>query len=1087
MRRKSRKKGKNPGWLALVWLLCAIGAARAQSTSFFFTLDEPCKTSAGVFSPDGTLIRTLWSKVRYYAPGRYSAVWDGLDDSSNAAPAGVYEITLLEHNTEYFWEGAIGNSSAELSGPTVHKGYYPIRDMAISGTNGYYVSGYNEGGYDFRSFLTTDPQRVIAAWGGNGQPANIYDRSWNCSATDGRWVYFACNTATNPTNTHANNYPGFIMASKVGDSNPACSAYFAQGTPIVNGADTNSIYPNGVYIGTKPGLSGLTVQQNGVLLAASVTTDNQVYLLNKTSGASVAKLHVRSPGRLSFSPDGSLWVISGKNVICFTNMGDFASIRYSAAVTLSNFSQPLDVAVNSTGAKVILVADGGASQQVKAFDNSGAPLWTYGLAGGYASNGVAVTTNKFWFYNGEAEGTFLCPAADGSFWVGDGGNNRAMHFSAGCKYIEQIMYQAHSYLASVDRNNPSRVFNQFLEFRVDYTKPLAQAWRLVNNWRAGVPPVNLSWNKGLYEVTTFRNGRTYALIDNNTYAFARSELCELTPHQLRLTGLYPAWSANRGWISLGADGSARRTTIGAPTWYESTLKGFDAGNNPVWNPETLIATASARSTDPVPRGGSFGNIRAPISANNILVSFDQSLNQGWHLGGIRVGGSSWLWKAGPAVTYMDGRGGYEVSNGVEYGGNTLEAVDRNVIYGYHGEFFRRQGQAAQTMHFYDDGLFVGQFGECDIGHSCYEGALPGYAGNGHSPSLIKTTNGDYYLWVNDEGGHGPQCWHFVNARNIREQTGSGRSGGTIALTNPVYGFPTAVAGASFNQSARLTWQPVGGASSYNIRYSLINGGPYLSLAGNTTNSNYAAEGLRNGQTYYFAVTAIQSGREGIPSEQVAIKPLDISRSVLSAGSMCEGGQATPVIEVSSSAPASGQPSYIGAEHMTGVLDLRELDYEGYGGLLNETVGTKGYVIYDWGGAGSNLQNIPGSFSVKAGSGWSDICHLERQYRVDNVLGSNNGLAAGPVASIAIGVSDTNYHYLTVVSPAQFNNARQFTLQLTSTNNTLALYSVNDRPAGWSHVFQFLFRGNATLWANGSGGSGAIVQALFLDDAPSMPR
>jgi hypothetical protein len=113
--------------------------------------------------------------------------------------------------------------------------------------------------------------------------------------------------------------------------------------------------------------------------------------------------------------------------------------------------------------------------------------------------------------------------------------------------------------------------------------------------------------------------------------------------------------------------------------------------------------------------------------------------------------------------------------------------------------------------------------------------------------------------------------------------------------------------------------------------------------------------------------------------------------------------------------------------------------------------------------------------------------LERQYRVDNVLGSNNGLAAGPVASIAIGVSDTNYHYLTVVSPAQFNNARQFTLQLTSTNNTLALYSVNDRPAGWSHVFQFLFRGNATLWANGSGGSGAIVQALFLDDAPSMPR
>jgi len=49
---------------------------------------------------------------------------------------------------------------------------------------------------------------------------------------------------------------------------------------------------------------------------------------------------------------------------------------------------------------------------------------------------------------------------------------------------------------------------------------------------------------------------------------------------------------------------------------------------------------------------------------------------------------------------------YEISNGVTYGGDTLQAVDRNIIFGYHGEFFRNQGQAGQHMHFYDDGLFV---------------------------------------------------------------------------------------------------------------------------------------------------------------------------------------------------------------------------------------------------------------------------------------------------------------------------------------------------------------------------------------------
>jgi len=42
--------------------------------------------------------------------------------------------------------------------------------------------------------------------------------------------------------------------------------------------------------------------------------------------------------------------------------------------------------------------------------------------------------------------------------------------------------------------------------------------------------------------------------------------------------------------------------------------------------------------------------------------------------------------------------------------------------------------------------------------------------------------------------------------------------------------------------------------------------------------------------------------------------------------MTEGGEFTPVIEISSSAPTNGQPSYVGAEHYTGVLNLRELEY-----------------------------------------------------------------------------------------------------------------------------------------------------------------
>jgi hypothetical protein len=1041
-----------------------IHAQQSSNTTFSFTLDEPCKTSAGVFAPDGTLIRTLWSKVRYYAAGTYSAVWDGLDDNSNAAPAGVYQIKLLQHNTEYVWDGAIGNTSAEKAGPTVHAEYYQMRDMTITGTNAFYVSGYNENKYDFCNFSTTDPQRVIMKWGEN-------DRSWNWTATDGNWVYFAC-AATTQTNTAANGYAGAVLASKVGDKSPA---YFTQGVPILN--NSSIIYPNGIYVGTQPGLSGLAVQQSGNLLALSVASDNTVYLLDKQSGATVNNFSVSSPGRLSFSPDGSLWVISGSSVICYTNLNS----NPSATVTIPNFSEPLAVAVNPTNCNLILVADGGSSQQVKAFNSAGTSLWTYGLAGGYQANGVAVATNKFWFYDGEENGTFLCFVPDGSFWVGDGANNRSLHFSATCNYLEQIMYQPHSWSASVDRNNPARVFNGFLEFKVDYTKPLSQGWTLVNNWKANADPCHISRNEGIRQVTTFPNGRTYGLIENDCVrANPVPELCELCTNQLRLTGIFPGGNIGT-WVSLGSDGSYLATTVGEASFYQATLSGFDTNGNPVWNSQTLIASASNGGSDPVPRPGSGANNPATISTSNILISFDQSLNNGWHLGGIKVGGTNWLWKASPAGD-LNGLGTYEIDNGVNYGGNTSQVLDRNVFYGYNGEGFRGQYQAAQNMHFYDDGLFVGQFGEAYYGHSDYEGALPGYAGNGFYPGFTEPANRDYYLWVNDESAHGLQRWHFANARNIREQAGSGTVGSAITLTTQANGFPSGVTGKGGSQMAELSWLPVQGATAYKIYYSLINGGPYNTLAGNTTNLHCIVGGITNGRTYYFAVTAIQTGTEGMPSEQVALTPFDTSQTVLGTGSMSEGGQLTPDVYISSSAPASGQPSYIGAQHSTGVLNLRELDDYGYGNLENETVGTKGYAIYDWGGFGSHLVNVLTPFTITPGSGWSDINYLERQYRVDNILGEKYGLAANPVGSINIGVIDTNYHYLTVVSPSRFNDPRQFTIRLTSTNNTSAAYAVNEYP-GYSHVFQFKFKGNVTLWADATGGSDAIVQALFLDDAP----
>jgi hypothetical protein len=178
---------------------------------------------------------------------------------------------------------------------------------------------------------------------------------------------------------------------------------------------------------------------------------------------------------------------------------------------------------------------------------------------------------------------------------------------------------------------------------------------------------------------------------------------------------------------------------------------------------------------------------------------------------------------------------------------------------------------------------------------------------------------------------------------------------------------------------------------------------------------------------------------------------------------------------------------VGAEHLTGVLNPRELDDYGFGNLMNENIGTQGYALFNWDGAGSNLINVQPKFTISVGSGWANTQYLQRQYRVDNTLGNNTGLTASPYGTISIGVTDTNYHYLTVVSPAQFNDWRYFTLSLTSTNGstvTSVSCPLYEYP-GLSHTFQFLFKGNVTLTADATAmwAVNGVVQAMFLDDVP----
>jgi hypothetical protein len=811
--------------LAFIFTLAAAFTWSAQAaTSYSFTLPSGATTSAGVYKPDGTLVRTLWSKV-YYSSGTHASSagtaplhWDDKDDNGNTMPAGTYQIRVLFHNVTYTWEGVIGNTSSSFNGPSVHFNFLPITAMAFTGASGYYCSGYNEAHYEFTEFDPSDPQATTGHFGEYydyrfnltyDRPADIYCRDWALAVADATHVYFASpngfDTATN------SNYgqPGFVTKYTI--SNNSTAAFTTAGQNIASGPHNTTgwgdahqyrVYPGALKVGTQPGLSGLAVQAGGTLLAVSVAPDDTVYLFNKTTGASAGTITVTGAQGLAFAPNGDLWVISGTTVKRYTSVGTSNTLAH----TISGFSAPLAVAVHPSNNDLVLVTDGGASQQIKGYTATGAAATNWstplGLAGGHTSNGPAIANNKFWFrdiYGGS--GTFLAFQPDGSFWLGDMGNARALHFSAAQAYLNQIAYRPNENVMTADMNAPTRIFSKWMEYEVDYTQTLNpgdptapggnNSWKLIRNWGHGVAATyDQFWLGGLQSVVTLNNGRTWGMVNRTDH---QREIVELQSGGLHFTGILFSNSA-----SIYHNGEIRDyTKSGGIATITRRSVSFDSAGTPTWAAATTLATAPAGATDPFYHGGYTGanGPRFPFTSSGVTISLDSSAggasgNLGMHLGGVAKGASQWLWAASPGYLTggvygdgPDGLGSYstDADSFGGWAGSTAWTNGRNVVYGYNGQWSHYSNQ---FMHFWDNGLFVGQFGVSgDVGTVDYPDAGPvaGFASNAFSPVMVRNGSA-LYVYQTDEMVHsGLHRWRIDGMDDVAEVVGSGALGGSITV------------------------------------------------------------------------------------------------------------------------------------------------------------------------------------------------------------------------------------------------------------------------------------------------------------------
>ena len=775
-------------WAALLCACTTASAAepatRGHPTRLVFSLPQAATTSAGVYDETGRLVRTLW-RGEALAAGAHQQNWDGLDDAGQPVVAGIWHVKLIHHRLSHVWEGVIGNSSFRAGQPPAHKAYQPPASIAIRGEHAYYAVGYNEQQPGIHGFHLAAPQV-------NTRPLPSTDTfaAYSMIATDATRLYWA-------------NTGGLVRTSFVGvfDLERAQAARFTSGKPVCLNRHPNGrcyeAHSHASVIDLQTDATetptGLAVQQQGHVLAVAHGAKGVIRLFDKMSGELLHELALPlaagTLNQLAMTAGGDLWAISGRSVHRYTDLAR----QPRRVATIEGLTRPLALATHPSD-EGLWVADGGTSQQVKRFDAQGQLAAVIGRPGGHARD-PAVAPDRLCFKAREGrEQTALAVSADHSVWVVDHGNNRMLRFRAGATHSDtQIAYLPAFYTSTVNHANPRRVFANFLEF--DVAIDGSMSWTLVRNWLAGLPTAlddQHAFNGlfgGLHTVQTLANGRTYGVV----MAHGRQAIVELpAAGPMRVVKMlamplpgstHPVMYEN-GDLGHAITGASSQRVLRLP------LTGFDDQGDPVWSSEPVtLASVPLLPGSPHYRGAFSGMPpRFPLTASGKVVFFDQSVvgNEGFHLGAAAQGGSGWLWQASPSGP-LDGKGSFQtkaIDGSTHYGGNSVWAHGRHIVYGYHGEFHKdlqtgQVGQANQFMHFDESGLFLGQFGQRSTRPA--PPSQGGMSGNAFSPTLVRVGQ-RLHLFHNDESSHGGvHRWRIDGWDDVRDLHGTGPLGGSIEL------------------------------------------------------------------------------------------------------------------------------------------------------------------------------------------------------------------------------------------------------------------------------------------------------------------
>jgi autotransporter-associated beta strand protein len=126
--------------------------------------------------------------------------------------------------------------------------------------------------------------------------------------------------------------------------------------------------------------------------------------------------------------------------------------------------------------------------------------------------------------------------------------------------------------------------------------------------------------------------------------------------------------------------------------------------------------------------------------------------------------------------------------------------------------------------------------------------------------------------------NGTTYYFVVSALNYNGETANSTETNATPIAVPP-GAPTGLTALAAHGIVTLTWSNTPGANSYNVKKATTSGGPYITIANLPQTSYSDTNGLVDGTTYYYVVSAIGNDGEGLNSAETNATPTATTSAV----------------------------------------------------------------------------------------------------------------------------------------------------------------------------------------------------------------